>query len=53
MVAGGNVLHKIVPDQGHNDQSDEFTTVYQKDKEFGDFLKLKYKGVEVKEPKEP
>lgn len=50
MVAGGNFLDKIVPDQGHNDQSDEFTTVYQKDKEFGEFLKVEYKEVEVKEP---
>jgi hypothetical protein len=29
MVAGGNFIHKIVPDQGHNDQRDEFTKLYQ------------------------
>jgi hypothetical protein len=50
MVAGGNFLHKIIPDQGHNDQRDEFTNLIQNEEGFREFLKRDYKEVEVKEP---
>lgn len=50
MVAGGNFLHKVIPDQGHNDQKDEFTNFIQNEEGFREFLKKDYKEVEVKDP---
>ena len=49
MVAGGNFLHKIVPDQGHNDQRDEFTTLIESSPGFREYLKMNFKEVEVKD----
>jgi hypothetical protein len=49
MVAGGNYLHKIVPDQGHNDQKDEFTILFQSEEGFRELLKRDYKEFEVKD----
>ena len=51
MVAGGNFLRKIIPDQGHYyyDQKDEFTARYHSEESFRQYLKLNFKEVEVKD----